>query len=655
MAVSPHRQSSPSEVSLPPSPSSRSAAVVTRPSRVTATPVRGPVLVPVLSPILSPILSLVLGSGLLACNSKPSKPSKTNASNKEAKAKTKAALSAAPKPQPRINRQVYLETLAAVRKSDAVLPPKPKSSAVLGSYNREAIIPPQCYTKTEGRHNPCYVCHQDAIPGRENTMNDADLQAAYTFSDVGTHNHWDNLFEDRSERVNAISDQDILAWVNQDNYSELAPRLKAAGFKAWIPDMKDLHLGAAAFDRQGFAKDGSGWVAFNYKPMPSTFWPTNGSTDDVMIRLPEPFRVDKNGKPSRAVYRANLAILEARIKGLEKVSVDPIDERKVATDLDGDGKLGTATFITQVDGFIGGAHDYYSLRGLYPKDTEFMHSVRYLGINKDGSIGVSRRMKELRYMRKAGMMTRAQIAEKYREEGYSKDAGYLPGYVPVGHWGLDNGMGWAIMGFIESPSGKLRFNTYEENFSCMGCHTSVGATIDKTFSFARKVEGAKGWGYINLKGMPDAPNVGESKGEIATYLERVGGGGEFRSNPEMQARFFNAKGEADAKKIAAVPDVYGLITPSKKRALMLNKAYRVIVEDQDFIYGKDATVTPPVNVYRDVDPEKAPVLPKEVQYKWDIRLDWSGYSNKGNKAGKNTSARKKRKKGKKRGSSKAQL
>jgi hypothetical protein len=27
-------------------------------------------------------------------------------------------------------------------------------------FNNEATVPPQCYTKTEGRHNPCYTCHQ---------------------------------------------------------------------------------------------------------------------------------------------------------------------------------------------------------------------------------------------------------------------------------------------------------------------------------------------------------------------------------------------------------------------------------------------------------------------------------------------------------------
>ena len=47
-----------------------------------------------------------------------------------------------------------------------------------------------------------------------------------------------------------------------------------------------------------------------------------------------------------------------------------------------------------------------------------------------------------------------------------------------------------------------------------------------------------------------------------------------------------------------------------------------IVQDQDFIHGRDANVTPAVNVYETVDPGTAPVLPTERQYNWDIRLNW---------------------------------
>ena len=53
----------------------------------------------------------------------------------------------------------------------------------------------------------------------------------------------------------------------------------------FVFQIENLQLGAGAFDEQGFALDGSHLVSFNYKPLPSAFWPTNGSTDDVMVRL----------------------------------------------------------------------------------------------------------------------------------------------------------------------------------------------------------------------------------------------------------------------------------------------------------------------------------------------------------------------------------
>lgn len=509
--------------------------------------------------------------------------------------------------------------------SDSVLPPAPPVHPFRAVYNAEAIIPPMCYTRTEGRHNPCYVCHQDRIGDHPNRMNDADLQQAYSFSELGTKNHWSNLFEDRSSRVAAISDEEILEWVEQDNYSELASRLRAEGFEGYVPDLANLQLGAGAFDAEGFAKDGSHWVAFNYKPLPSTFWPTNGATDDVMIRLPAPFRRTARGAYSRDVYKANLAILEARIKGLSSVSARDVDENAVGEDLDGDGRLGIAREIRRVSRFVGEAKPYFTLPYLYPLDTEFLHSVRYIGVDAAGNVHVPARMKELRYMRKRFMLTDQQVIEAYRQEGYDKELGRLPGYIDRGQHGLDNEMGWLISGFVENRKGRLRFNTYEENLFCMGCHTSIGSTIDDVFSFARKLDGAKGWGYIDLRGMPDAPSRGESKGEIATYLERAGGGGEFRSNPEMEQRWFT-EGHADAAKIAAAEDVYALVTPSRRRALELNKAYRVIVDDQDYIFGRDPTVSPLPNVYDAVDNERSPTLPAQFIYAWDIRLDWSSPS-----------------------------
>ena len=519
---------------------------------------------------------------------------------------------------------LYKVMLDYLHDSEEVAPnPLPDTHPFRVVYNMEAIIPPQCYTKTEGQHNPCYVCHQNVMPNRENTMNDGELQLAYSFSDVGMTNHWSNLFEDRSAAVAKISDDEIMEWVAEDNYSALAERLRTAEFEGWIPDLEGLHLADGAFDDQGFARDGSDWVAFNYKPLPSTFWPTNGSTDDVMIRLPTEFRTDGEGQKSRDIYLANLAILEASIKGYDSITVPTIDERIVDVDLDGDGVLGVATEIKQVESYVGGASDLYRDTHLYPAGTEFLHTVRYLDITQSGDIVPSTRIKEVRYMRKWKRYPKVVYQRQYQLEAFAKEVGQLPQYAHLADYGLDNGFGWSLQGFIEDSHGKLRVATYEETLFCMGCHTSVGSTIDKTFSFARKVDGAEGWGYIDLKGMPDAPSMGETRGEIATYLERVGGGGEFRSNPEMFERWFDDEGQVDRAAIAAAEDVYELITPSTERALQLNKAYRVIVSEQDYIYGRDATVTAPVNVYDQVDNETAPTLPASLFHPYDIRLDWS--------------------------------
>ena len=525
------------------------------------------------------------------------------------------------------NTKPHEQVIAYLRTHDSVKPaPLPALHPVRTVYNHEAIIPPQCYTRTEGKFNPCYVCHQAAQTQGENSMDDWDLQEAYSFSDLGMTNHWQNLFEDRTAKLEAISDEAILEWIREDNYSPLAPSLEAAGFDGWVPDLENLQFAERAFDAEGFALDGSGWVAFNYKPFPSTFWPTNGSTDDVMIRLPQAFRSDASGAYSRDVYVANLAILELTIKDLAAVGTPPIDERRVGKDLDGDGALKVTHRVNRAEQYVGPAAGEHWERSMYPAGTEFLHTVRYLGIGSDGHIGPSTRLKEVRYMRK-WVAYRTRVYERvYQLEGYDKELGSLPSYHYLGDKGLDNKFGWSIQGFIENPAGDLRASTYEENLFCMGCHTSIGATIDKTFAFPRKIDGADGWGYINLQGMPDAPNRGETLGEIATYLQRVGGGGEFRSNAEMQARWFKADGSLDLDKALQAEDVYALITPSVERALELNKAYRVIVSEQDFIFGRDAFASAPGNVFRQVDAQTAPTLAPEFQYRWDIRLDWSEVS-----------------------------
>ena len=552
-----------------------------------------------------------------------------------------------------------LQGLTEAPTRDLVIPWQPDVNDADLMSNAEAPVPPQCYTDisegsgTVGRHNPCYACHQNEVPGRENKQNDRQLQEAYSFSDVGLTNHWFNLFEDRSARVAAISDTAILDWIDDDNYSELAGRLQAAGWgnddfsgagtsnaaiygEPWLPDLANLQEGAAAFDARGVALDGSWWVAFNYKPLPSTFWPTNGSTDDVMIRLAPGFWKTRAGVDSYDVYWANLALVEANAKGLDRIDSFPIDEVAIGQDVNADGVLQTGVtevvLATNRKTTVEGEKNFYvGLAGetefiepsMYPLGTEFLHSVRYIGVDGDGNISVARRMKELRYMRRFDRPRLFNAELLYQEEAFEKELGSLPTFLNHGHSGLAKYFGWQVVGFIEAYDGRLRMNTYEENAFCMGCHSAVGATIDKTFRFPRKVDGVAGWGYINLRGMRDVPNRGESLEEVATYFNRVGGGSEFRSNPELESRFYHADGSVNTIAVASAKDVYELITPSRERALALNKAYKVIVEDQDFIFGRDATAVPPPRVLPVVDNDTSPTLAPEFQFDWNIVLDWS--------------------------------
>lgn len=498
-----------------------------------------------------------------------------------------------------------------------------ESASKTDNYNVEAVIPPMCYTNTEGKFNPCYTCHQSAIngEGHENRMDDGNLQGDYNFSDVGTVNRWQNLFIDRTEQVAAISDSEIVEYIQQDNYSELAPRLQAEGFKGWIPDLANLQLASEAFDADGFAKDGSHWVAFNYKPLPSTFWPTNGSTDDVMIRLSEEFRSDAQGAYSKPIYQANLAILEAAIKNLSEITTPALDEKLIGVDLDGDGQLGTVHKIIRPSHYLGAASATEVVTFLYPKGTDFLHTVRYVGVDEAGNIFPATRMKEVRYMSKYNFYSKPIIGGLYAEEQFEKEQGAYPYFARKGE-GVNNSFGWVLQGFIEDQDGKLRPQNYEETFFCMGCHSTIGGTIDKVFAFTRKVDGADGWGYINLKGMKDVPAKGEQEGEFAQYLRLVGGGDEFRQNEEMVSRWFNEDGSLNTEAVANTADVYELITPSRARALLLNKAYRVIVKEQSYIRGRDASVKPATNVLSVVDTE-IPPLESDKRRTRDMRLDWS--------------------------------
>lgn len=468
--------------------------------------------------------------------------------------------------------------------------------------NREAVIPPQCYTRTDGVSNPCWTCHT----GRHarNEMDDWELQIEYAFSDQGLTNHWSHLFEDRQQQAAKISDQEVLSYIRTDNYTSLRKALsQRQDFKGWKPDL-DFNQG---FDPDGFARDGSWWRAFRYKPFLGTFWPTNGSTDDVLIRLPAVFYTDEAGKPSLNHYKLNLAILEAAMTVPDTVSdeavvrsIEPIDEAALQVDVDRNGRLGLARrLIGLPKHYVGAARDVEVRRFLYPPGTEFLHTVRY--IDPDAPSLLSRRMKEVRYSFKDSYPDQAYISLKYAEEKDKKERGILPLFKGRADAGLLNEFRWQFQGYIEDAKGRLRLQTTEEHYYCMGCHGTIGVIVDQSFSFPRKLPGMTGWGHQTLAGIPDAPQAGHADPEALTYFRRVGGADEFRENEEMLGRFFPGGKLDEAAVRQAAPggehDLAWLLTPSRRRALDLNKAYLALVRQQRFDLGRDTLLQPVRNVH----------------------------------------------------------
>lgn len=221
-------------------------------------------------------------------------------------------------------------------------------------------IPAQCYTRTRDDsgavHNPCYTCHQDATA--PNAVSDSDLQIEVSLPAPARENPWTNLFVDRSRAANEPSDAEVLAYARSDDYGigHGGDRLKRrlanvppgwdidddGSWDGYVPDA------SFRFDARGFdlAPDGSptGWRSFAYYPFLGTFFPTNGSTDDVLIRLPDAFRTNDAGAYDALVYETNLSVVEALIRRAD-VLVEPTDETRFGVDLDRDGRIGTATRV----------------------------------------------------------------------------------------------------------------------------------------------------------------------------------------------------------------------------------------------------------------------------------------------------------------------
>lgn len=498
--------------------------------------------------------------------------------------------------------------------------------------SRGLYITPMCYTKTEDEStkrvfNPCYSCH---TKGRTpNYFNDADLQRHYNFPKEMRQNPFTNLFKDRNRATSTMTDISILRYIRKSNYlnekGEIVPAKNLPS--AWKGYRPDCYFD---FDEDGFDRDHkgvyTGWRAFRYTPFLGTFWPTNGSIDDVIIRLDPVFRKDENMQFNKEVYTLNLSIVESLIKDREIRLSTPIDEKRYGVDLDTNGRLDEALIISpKIQSYVGLAKRYLQEKrfhlapGLFPENTEFLHSIRYLDWDeKREHIVMSARLKELRYAKKYSWKPYGEIqrtAQSELFESLALDSGEAQLRLFKGNYeeGLRNETGWVYQGFIEAKNGALRPQTHEETITCMGCHSHLGTTIDSTFAFARKLDGVDkeqndyGWGHWGHNGLsgikePEVEYLKHGKQyEYSFYLKQNHSASEFRNNDEVQNKFFDENGTLKMEMLHALhKDISLLLLPSKERAIRLNKAYKVIVEEQRYIYGREPHITPMKNVYKRV-------------------------------------------------------
>ncbi len=171
--------------------------------------------------------------------------------------------------------------------------------------------------------------------------------------------------------------------------------------------------------------------------------------------------------------------------------------------------------------------------------------------------------------------------------------------------GLYNGRGWRYQGFIEDVQGQLRPQNYEETLSCMGCHTGVGATVDSSFSFPRKFkhdsfqQAYYHWSQKGLNKIAD-PKRQDGKHEYSFYLANNPTANEYRNNFEVTDKFFKG-GEPRARMSDKLEnDISTLLLPSAARARALNKAYKVIVDEQSYTLGRDANILPITSVHKQI-------------------------------------------------------
>lgn len=428
------------------------------------------------------------------------------------------------------------------------------------------------YAQRPGAPALCYATWPSIEPGQNPTCatcHDGDALAPLTGAPPQR-----NLFLDWSD-----APRDGLATYTQaDNAAPLQDWLDRRGWTGYAPDFDGLDLHRAAFDSRGHARDGSGWVAFRFQPHPSSWPSATGAWTDVAIRLPAPFRSRSDGVPSDDVYAANLAILEAAIRNVDRVETHPIDERPLGVDLDGDGALLVALSVVARGTFVGGAEDQNTRPDAFPVGVEFLQMLRYFDVT-DGAVGPARRLKEVRHLQKTSPLNPAHWADARAARRAPSAVGAAQIALVAVESGVETGSGWTVQGFIEDAAGALRPQTAEELASCVGCHGGLPASVDSVFSFPRKHPGADGWSLQNAAAFAPDGFTDILQREMVDWLDATGG--DPLGNDQT----------------AAFPDA--TLLPDPARAEALNAAYRAMVGEQSFLFGRTPRLAPPARLTPD--------------------------------------------------------
>ncbi|APR84770.1 Hypothetical protein A7982_10119 [Minicystis rosea] len=120
-----------------------------------------------------------------------------------------------------------------------------------------------------------------------------------------------------------------------------------------------------------------------------------------------------------------------------------------------------------------------------------------------------------------------------------------------------------------------------------------------------------------LAGVPE-PRRADGRGEYQAFLEEVGSGDDFRSNTEVEKRFFDANGKLRPDMARALSkDISVLVIPSPERALALDRAYLGLVLAQSFAKGRDVVLGAP-HVHRRVEQDTPTGIQTPIEPSWKV-------------------------------------